>query len=370
VLRLQRTIARIVRLALNVLRPNSWRLLVTRGDHFVVAFGRLYVRSESESAAFGTQIAATFDGPGRRGTLFVLWPSRPTAEKRVDGLNPALVISGLGRFGNSILQIANAVELALHLKDASIVFFPSRIVRTDFTKSSSGLSLRRHQLRSLKGTEPPKALWRSDFIEGWPNPVRLSDECAAIMRADVLPSLSVPRVGRQRSRSALTIHLRSGDVYDENPHPAYGQPPLSFYEEVIKRQKWGEVRLVAEDQTSPCWDGIVQACAAGQVPVRLLGQSLAEALKEIGESTNLVASRGTFIPAILFLFPKTRRVYTFGRDFSVLDAGDGLEIVECDDVGQHYTQSNLSDNWSNSVSQRELMLTYPAGLLNFSTRTR
>jgi hypothetical protein len=189
-------------------------------------------------------------------------------------------------------------------------------------------------------------------------------------RDDVLPSLGLPEIKEPQSGQVLTVHLRSGDVYSDNPHPGYGQPPLSFYLAILGLERWSEVRLVSEDQESPCWKALVETCATQRIPLRLLGQSIEEAVTEVASSSNLVASRGTFIPAILFLFPKARRVFFFGPDFEPLEEGHGLELVECKDVGKQYTQLNLSGNWNNTAAQRELMLNYPSHHLKLSARPR
>jgi hypothetical protein len=285
-------------------------------------------------------------------------------------VRPTPLISGLGRFGNSIIQLANAVGLALHIRAAQIVFFRSPILQSGGAGSPTGLSLRKHTLRPQIGLKAPTALWRSDFIEGWPNPVALDDTVMRTFRDDVLPSLDVPEIEDYQSGEVLTVHLRSGDVYSDNPHPGYGQPPLSFYQAILGLERWSEVRLVSEDQESPCWKALVETCATQGIPLRQMGQSLDEALIEVASSANLVASRGTFIPAILFLFPKARRVFFFGPDFEPLDTGHALELIECKDVGEQYTQSNLAGNWNNTAAQRELMLNYPSHFLKLSARPR
>ena len=370
VLRLPGAILSFARLLARLLRPSSWRLFLTRGDRFLVAFGRIYVFSIPATETFRDELSETFQGPGRRGTLFVKWPRPRSVRQVAKALGPALLISGLGRFGNSIIQLANAADLALHVQATTVVFFRSQTLRSGSAVSQAGIGLRQHTLLPSTGFKAPTALWRSDFIEGWPNPVPLGDAVVRSFRDNVFPSLNIQAIESQHSGSVLTIHLRSGDVYGENPHPAYGQPPLSFYEAIIGQKNWSEVRLVSEDQESPCWGALVETCSRRGIPLRLLGESFEEALTELASASNLVASRGTFIPAILFLFPKKRRVYFFGRGFYLLNSGHNLELVECEDVGQQYTESNLSGDWKNTATQRDLMLTYPANLLTFCTRSK
>ena len=369
-LRVLNLLVRLAGVLARLLQPASWRAFLTRGDHFIVAFGRLYMPSRLETRAFRNRLVETFGGPGRNGRLFVRWPNPRRGRRERPDIVPTLLVSGLGRFGNSIIQLANAVRLAVHVQTPNIIFFPSAVVRLRNLGAPSRVGLRQHTVVPQANFAAPSALWRSDFIEGWPNSPLLEQAVVDTFRADIFPSLNVPPVTEGQAATVLTIHLRSGDVYGENPHPGYGQPPLSFYEAVIRHDSWSEIRLVSEDQESPLWEALLTACREREIPLRVLGRTLDEALTEVASSSNLVASRGTFVPALLFLFPKKRRVFYFGQDFELLNSGAEVELVQCEDIGEQFTQSNLARNWKNSARQRDLMLTYPANLLKISARPR
>ena len=108
------------------------------------------------------------------------------------------------------------------------------------------------------------------------------------------------------SDDALSIHLRGGDVFEENPHPDFIQPPLSFYQTLIqKRIDAGRplsVRLVFEDLGNPCVDAIEAYCAANAIPCQLQSGRLEEDLAYLLGARHLVFGSGSFgVGGVLFV---------------------------------------------------------------------
>jgi hypothetical protein len=56
---------------------------------------------------------------------------------------------------------------------------------------------------------------------------------------------------------SLMIHIRSGDIFSENPHHSYKQPPVAFYEKVFERRYWPQIIFVTsvedEELINPIW---------------------------------------------------------------------------------------------------------------------
>ena len=50
--------------------------------------------------------------------------------------------------------------------------------------------------------------------------------------------------------NTLFIHVRSGDIFEPNPHSGYVQPPLCYYSKVIG--DYEKVVAVCEDEKNPC----------------------------------------------------------------------------------------------------------------------
>ena len=49
----------------------------------------------------------------------------------------------------------------------------------------------------------------------------------------------------------LYIHIRGGDAFSSNPSPLYPQPPLCFYEKIIKNNKLKKIHILSMDKRNP-----------------------------------------------------------------------------------------------------------------------
>ena len=58
--------------------------------------------------------------------------------------------------------------------------------------------------------------------------------------------------------NALVVHIRSGDIFDNNTeHHKYGQPPCNYYLDAISMRNWSKVIVIAEDRKNPCGSDLV-----------------------------------------------------------------------------------------------------------------
>jgi len=58
----------------------------------------------------------------------------------------------------------------------------------------------------------------------------------------------------------LYIHIRSGDIFfNRNPDyaPDYAQPPLCFYEKIIKENKFSKIYIISQDRGNPVIDKLI-----------------------------------------------------------------------------------------------------------------
>ena len=55
----------------------------------------------------------------------------------------------------------------------------------------------------------------------------------------------------------LYIHIRGGDIFEENPSPVYAQPPLCFYETVINQNKFKSIYIVSMDRKNVILDELI-----------------------------------------------------------------------------------------------------------------
>ena len=48
----------------------------------------------------------------------------------------------------------------------------------------------------------------------------------------------------------LYIHIRGGDIFYNHPHYIYAQPPLCYYEKIIKSNDFKNIYIISEDKSS------------------------------------------------------------------------------------------------------------------------
>lgn len=344
----------------------KWRSFLTRGDRFFILNKALYIHSSIGTRYFTSDFQQRTTAPGRHGRLFVHATRLGRLSSRPNLGVTSVEISGLGRFGNSVQQLLNAVSFAQSFGAPSVFFHRSPILPPTGLELQGPIKLLPHLINGDSGRNPPHYIWRSDFFEAGTQSRVVPPQAVLALRPALSSWLSTLDNGAQNDPSCLTVHLRSGDIYGPQPHPDYGQAPLSFYGLVLESHHWKNLRIVTEDNKSPVLGGLIDLSRKLGIPTTVVGETLADAQQEIVRSSTLIASRGTFIPALLFLFPKPRTVFSFGADFEPLVPDTALTIVNFVDWHGTYTSLIQRSNWKNSPEQRAAMLSYSAQFLRQS----
>ena len=167
----------------------------------------------------------------------------------------------------------------------------------------------------------------------------------------------------------LVIHLRGGDVFwGKRDLPNHGQPPLSFYTAVIESEAWEHV-LVVHQGDVPHLEPIVDFCSARGVIATTQSLSLKEDLQTLLGATTLVAGRGSFAPAVAGLAPNLKRVFYFESGFGLTVPRPSLALCRATDTSGEYVSEVLSNNWTRSPEQIQLLIEYPRSLIQVPTCT-
>ena len=66
---------------------------------------------------------------------------------------------------------------------------------------------------------------------------------------------NIPKV--KTKPNDLYIHLRAGDVFNQNPPSVYAQPPLCFYQKIIDNNKFKNIYIVASDKKNIITDALI-----------------------------------------------------------------------------------------------------------------
>jgi hypothetical protein len=278
-----------------------------------------------------------------------------------------------GRFGNQLLQVINAIVLARRW-DVSEVLAPGNFVIEHLRDidRQSGVTLRSDPRNVTWGPKRYRRLvphWKSQthlayntFFAQEPGELEQpigGEELDPVLEM-VRSSWSSPSP-EPLETSHLVIHLRSGDVFNEDPNPLYGQPPLAYYSVILDDRAWQKVTLVREDDTHPLEPRINQMVRQQGIPIDYCSGTLESDRQFLRSATSLVASRGTFIPAVASLSKHLQCLYVFG---SVTGIHSSVQIVQVEDRSGEFMERVCAENWANSSEQLDLMHSYPESHLS------
>jgi hypothetical protein len=266
-----------------------------------------------------------------------------------------------GRFGNAYNQLIHVLYAARRYRIRSIELEP----HPQFNGARAGeIRLSWGPIRSA-ATEP--GLEGSFAYLAGLGLAPAPEERAAIVSRYVRQLLDAPlrQPDPDVGEDDLVMHFRAGDVFDQRgPHPAYGQPPASYYLAAAERETPKRVWLVFEDRGNPAIDAVEAALRSRGIEVRTQSADLVSDMRVLLTATTLVASRGSFCPALAGLSTRMRKFYLFeDRDPAVEKFG--ITVVEVSDRLGDYRARLISGNWRASPEQLALMLSYPAAALSF-----
>jgi len=256
-----------------------------------------------------------------------------------------VVLPFAGRFGNMFIQAINSLSLAIKYNIPSI-HFPNNFsfFLNEGKIKNTKLSLKSCETCEICETE--NAFYDTFFYkkqkEYYEHTLSYY-ECAKLLsgllkfRIDAIPEKG----------NILHIHFRSGDVFKENPHPKYAQPPASFYKKIISQETWSEVVLVYENENNPCISEIKKFLNKNNILFRTQSSSMLDDINEILLATSLISSNGSFIHPMINISKNLKNLYYF-NSWSYRK-----------DINIHKYESNKYISfWENTKEQIDIMLTF------------
>lgn len=166
----------------------------------------------------------------------------------------------------------------------------------------------------------------------------------------------------------LLIHIRSGDIFSTWVAPHYPQPPLAFYQLVIRRlvaeERITSIKMVFENRLNPVIAELEAYVAQIGIPLTTQSGSLVDDVAALVDGSYLVFGLGTFGPAVCHLSRHVEQVFYFASGWPQHFKGIPTigKIVEVLDVKDAYTRVG---EWDNSPERRKLMIDYPIENLAF-----
>ena len=245
-----------------------------------------------------------------------------------------------GRVGNNIQQISNAIYFC-RLNGINYHSPPHSLIE-QFSENfgvESNLSTTFFNLKDLNCNIDDLNSQRKGICENF-----------------ILPRLKIPLLKAPLPSSTLVVHIRGGDIFDRNPAyqdiPGnYVQNPLCFYERLFKN--FESILIVAQDFSNP----VIKHLQKNQ-KVKIISSSLEEDFSLLLRAKNLATSgAGTFAMAAAFCSKNIENLFCTNLfDTSHLNPTmiEGSVNVNINNL-VNYIQVG---EWKNTLSQRELMITY------------
>lgn len=302
------------------------------------------------------------DSPEARSARNAFWIKGEFVEKDIAGQLQALVVSRQLKFGNAILQLTNAIQIARQLGVRKIYHRGYAFLRDEALVDDIQL------IRGIPSNE--NYLVSSFFPNALLKKICISPEPRYQIARKLAPwlTLQLRRSADADTRHHLYIHIRAGDIFAKaQPHPLYGQPPLSFYLRILKLERWEKVVLVFENRLNPVIDKILAFLASERIPCEIQSKNLDADTARLLEAENIVIGRGTFVYPMLCISDNVRRVFCFESDSAAewgLDQSD-IQFIHLIDKTGAYRDSILK-RWLNNEEQREMMLNYSEDHLVFA----
>jgi len=165
----------------------------------------------------------------------------------------------------------------------------------------------------------------------------------------------------------LTIHGRWNDIADSE-HPQAAALPCVFYDELIMKYKFREVRMISENRDQPCIRGLE---TRSDIKFRL-STSLEEGVCELLHASNLVVPDSTFSKTLALMNTHVQSVFTkawaYGGAYSYYQVGSEADpfgaMTQCVEDGHGgigrpawhmYNYTNMTDIFRGKA-KRQYML--------------
>jgi len=146
----------------------------------------------------------------------------------------------------------------------------------------------------------------------------------------------------------LYIHFRGGDIFGQNPHKAYVQPPLKYYKDIIKN--YDDIILVCQDKKNPCINELLK-----ESNIKYESNELIKDLEILSNIKNLIIGFGTFGFLLYLMNINLKNLYIPKYFVDELPEGEWGDInIHIIDIPNYIKVGE----WNNTIEQREIMLKY------------
>lgn len=285
------------------------------------------------------------------------------------------IYSWWGRTGNQLVLMVRALVYGERMS-ASAVKYGMKFcyLRDLFQLPEQGLQLARVEASNGKC----RGAYIYDDLERFPFcPAVTSQEIHQTM-VQYLSPLMVPQLSScVKSHSAtddadlLTIHIRSGDIFDQlHGHSQHRQPPCAFYRKAIESKPGGgrfdRILLITSDgKQNPCVKEL-QSGLDKRISVTVQRGSMLEDSCAILRAQNLVLSYSTFSHGLAMMSSNVRHIFATEmlmdniREWFDCNLWPGVELLRFRVPGQEKFRPKVEENTRWMLEYQEANVTGPS----------
>lgn len=249
-----------------------------------------------------------------------------------------LEIIKTGRFGNNLIALIRAFQYCriFHLQ---YLVIPDGFLFINESFSAKGIKI---YPRSLK-PNISKYLFKFSFYYKLPFcPIDIDFNNFKYLQDFIISRFRAQNL----NKDDLYIHIRSGDVFLKNPNRFLGQPPLSFYLDIINFRKWNKINIIAENDFNPV---IKELSKRG---FKFSNDLLYEDISKLINAVNLVVGPGSFGQALVLLSKKLKNYFSFDYYFKYIHSTwESVYICEPDKM----YLDKIYQKWENTNEQRRVL---------------
>jgi hypothetical protein len=233
-----------------------------------------------------------------------------------------------GRFGNNIIQLSKALQIC-KIENIKTLSFPSHPMLDSVTITLEGESFAPLARSGLFFYEDHKL-----------DPKDIRELCIKY----ITPILRLKPIDNYTD---IVVHLRGGDIFSNNPHPAYVQPPLSYYKNILSSRP---ATIVYEDTKNPCFFKLRDK------PNTLYHSgTLEDDFNLLLHAKEVVAGFGTFCLAVYMLSTHIKVLHLPQWFYDTCPQGDWGDVK----VHTHKIDGYIKPGeWKNTPEQIDIMLNF------------
>jgi len=256
-----------------------------------------------------------------------------------------LIIQPLGRFGNNVHQLIQAIHIA-ETFNINVIRFRFGNFKTDEIRiyGIKNRANRNHPFRQTRIVG--NFFYDHENYSSFPGLQPLSSHeyrriALEYLRPIVLSSQNIPF--QPNYDNTLFVHIRSGDIFrGSSPHPNYVQPPIDYYRYVFSIEEGKDIVVLYEDDGNP----VVNSLRGIYPNIQFYSLPLYETIHIFMCAKYIVSGFGTFIPSITSMNDVYQRLYHPGNLETRVPNSIAIRLPG-------YIQE-----WKNTEEQRRFMITY------------